>query len=381
VRLLIVMSDVGGGHRALSRAIATQWEGEAGGTAAIVDVLGDSRAGPAHWIAKGYGPTIRRARRVYAAIFRITDTTARMRALNGALAARLSRRIADVILDEAPDVVAFAHPFTVMPGYDALDILAARHGRRPADAVMVADLVNFHSSWIDGRAQRYLVATSEAAAVLQREGIPAARIVETGLPVGARFGRVEEPPADLRARLRLSPARTTALLLSGGDGSGPVREIVTMLSRALPELQLVVVCGRNQRLKVELEQLCLPPAVRVVGFVENMPELMHAADFVITKGGPQTIVEALATGRPLVITDLLPGQEQGNGAYVTRHGAGYLALTRPDVLAATRRLFDDPALRARLAEAARAAGRPGAAASAVAELRALADGPAGTPSC
>src|SRR5688500_8392524 len=196
------MSDVGGGHRALSRAIAAQWQADPGGTAAIVDVLRDASAGPAHWIAKGYGPTIRRARRVYAAIFRVTDTTARMRWLNGALGARLSRRIADVIAEEAPDVVAFAHPFTVVPGYDALAILAARHRPRPADAVMVADLVNFHSSWIDRRATRYLVATVEAAALLQRGGIPAERIVETGLPVGARFGRVEEPPAELRARLR-----------------------------------------------------------------------------------------------------------------------------------------------------------------------------------
>ena len=372
MRLLIVMSDVGGGHRALSRAITAHWESETGGSAAIVDVLAAGGVGVAHWIAKGYGPTIRHARFAYAALFRLTDRKTRMRALNRTLGSKLVERIADVIDEHVPDVVAFAHPFTVIPGYDALEMVKARHGRRPTDAVMVADLVNFHASWVDPRAQRYLAATAEAVALLGRHGIPSEKIVETGLPVGPLFGRVAESPADVRARLRLSPTKTTALLLSGGDGSGPVREIVTMLSRALPELQLVVVCGRNQALQVELERLCLPPAVHVLGFVENMPELMHAADFIITKGGPQTIVEGLASGRPLVITDLLPGQEQGNGAYVTRRGAGYLALTRPDVLAATRRLFDDPALRARVAEAARAAGRPEAAAAVVGQLTDLA---------
>jgi 1,2-diacylglycerol 3-beta-galactosyltransferase len=372
VRLLIVMSDVGGGHRALSRAIAAKWESDAGGPAAIVDVLTEPGIGAAHWIAKGYGPTIRHARFVYAGIFRLTDATSRMNALNRVLGSRLARHTADVIAEHDPDVVAFAHPFTVIPGYDALELLQTERGRRPADAVMVADLVNFHASWVDARASRYLAATAEAAALLRRHGIPDGKIVETGLPVGPQFGHVGATPAEVRARLRLSPSKTTALLLSGGDGSGPVREITTLLSRALPELQLVVVCGRNQRLKVELEQLCLPPAVHVVGFVENMPELMHAADFVITKGGPQTIVEVLVSGRPSIITDLLPGQEQGNGAYVTRRGAGYLALTRPDVLAATRRLFDDPALRARLGEAARAAARPDAAGNVVGELAALA---------
>src|SRR5687768_10157076 len=103
MRLLIVMSDVGGGHRALSRAIAARWETEVEGDAAVVDVLAERSVGASHWIAKGYGPTIRRARILYATLFRLTDSTARMNALNRALGARLGSHIADVIADHDPD--------------------------------------------------------------------------------------------------------------------------------------------------------------------------------------------------------------------------------------------------------------------------------------
>jgi 1,2-diacylglycerol 3-beta-galactosyltransferase len=241
---------------------------------------------------------------------------------------------------------------------------------------MIAELVTIHTSWVDQRVGRYLVGTDEVASALRRAGIADERVSLTGLPVGPLFGRIGEPTRDLRLRLRLIPDRTTALLLAGGEGSGPVVETVTRLSRALPDLQLVVVCGRNAHLRQRLDEYCLPPEVRVLGFVENMPELMHAADFVITKGGPQSIAEALAAGKPMIVTHLLPGQEAGNGAFVVRRGAGYLALTLPDVLAATRRMVHDAPTRERLAASARAAGRPEAAERVARELARLVERPA-----
>ena len=97
--------------------------------------------------------------------------------------------------------------------------------------------------------------------------------------------------------------------------------MVPALARAMPDLQLVVVCGRNEKLYRALDGYGLPPTVRVLGFVDNVAELMEVADFVLTKGGPQSLSETLAAGRPAVIFDLLPGQERGNGAYVARRTA------------------------------------------------------------
>jgi 1,2-diacylglycerol 3-beta-galactosyltransferase len=72
----------------------------------------------------------------------------------------------------------------------------------------------------------------------------------------------------------------------------------------------------------------------VLGFVDNMPELMRAADLLVSKAGPGAIGEALATGVPIVLTSYLPGQETENVSFVTETGIGRYA-PQPDLLLET----------------------------------------------
>lgn len=372
MRALIILSDTGGGHRALSMAIAAGIERcEPGSAALLIDpFLSESAALPGRLMAL-YGPMIRRAPWLYGAIFDVLDAPENYARIARFLGRQVVERLVRTFVDERPDVVVIAHPLTMALILDAIEIVRQRHGRRIPTVAMVTELATVHWSWIDQRADRHLAATEEVERALGDRGIAPDRIVRTGLPVGPGFGRVDESPTETRRRLRLAADRTTALVLAGGEGSGPVGRLVPRLAVAMPELQIVVVCGRNVRLKRELASYGLPPTCLVLGFVDYMADLMHAADFVLTKGGPQTLSEALASGRPAIVTDLLPGQEQGNGAYIVRHGVGYLALTEPDMLAATRRLTDDAAERCRMSEAARAVAPGDAAANVARALRAL----------
>ncbi|MCS7003236.1 MAG: glycosyltransferase, partial [Dehalococcoidia bacterium] len=129
---------------------------------------------------------------------------------------------------------------------------------------------------------------------------------------------------------------------------------------ALP-LQLIVVCGRNERARRRLSATPLQTPTRVFGFVTNMPDLVSAADVVVTKGGPQSIMECLTAGRPVIVTDVLPGQERGNDRYVERHGAGYAARKPDRIIGHLQRLATDPIERARVADGARRLGQPHAA--------------------
>ena len=87
-------------------------------------------------------------------------------------------------------------------------------------------------------------------------------------------------------------------------------------------LQLVVVCGRNHVVKQELDQLKAHVPMKTLGFVTNVPELMGAADILITKAGAATVGEAFIAGLPILLYDAVPGQEEGNVAYVVKEGAG-----------------------------------------------------------
>src|SRR5262249_48752829 len=86
--------------------------------------------------------------------------------------------------------------------------------------------------------------------------------------------------------------------------------------------QLVVVCGRNEKLRRRLYELEALTPMLILGFVDYMPELMRVCDLVVTKAGPGAIAEALATGLPLVITGFLPGQESPNVDFVAESAVG-----------------------------------------------------------
>ncbi|MBE3559455.1 MAG: glycosyltransferase, partial [Ktedonobacteraceae bacterium] len=131
------------------------------------------------------------------------------------------------------------------------------------------------------------------------------------------------------------------LLVGGGDGAGGLRTAVQAISAARLPVQLIVVTGRNRRLYALLQstrsKLHVP--AKIFGFVNNMPELMHAADVIITKAGPGTICEALACNLPIILSGFVPGQEEGNVEYIVKNKAGFLALDPESLIDTLRRLI------------------------------------------
>ncbi|NJL08636.1 MAG: glycosyltransferase, partial [Methylacidiphilales bacterium] len=136
--------------------------------------------------------------------------------------------------------------------------------------------------------------------------------------------------------------------------------------------QVAVVCGRNARLKTELEAARWPVPVAVLGFVDQMAELMHACDLLVTKAGPGTIAEATICGLPILFSGFIPGQEEGNVDYVVAHGGGRFIRQPAAIAEAVVALFGpDRAALAAMAESSRALGHPHATAEIVRRLTGL----------
>jgi len=106
-------------------------------------------------------------------------------------------------------------------------------------------------------------------------------------------------------------------------------------------VQLRVVTGVNKSLFVHLQRIRadLKVPATIYGFVHNMPEMMHAADVIVTKAGPGSICEALACNLPIILSGFVPGQEEGNVTYVTENRVGVLARTPVEMVDALRRLI------------------------------------------
>jgi processive 1,2-diacylglycerol beta-glucosyltransferase len=266
-----------------------------------------------------------------------------------------------------PDVVVHVHPTPA----GALAWLEAKGAVRVPHGIVLTDFVA-HSQWFPAGLDRYFVATEEIQARAIALGVPAERVVASGIPVGAAF----RAPADrLAARAELGlPADQPALLVTGGMRGtlGGIADVCEALAAEPQSFHAVVVCGDHRRLAATLGHRHGGDArFRIFGRVSNMDRLMAAVDVVVSKAGAVTSAEALALGRPLVLYRSLPGQERGNEVYLERKGAATRARDRAALGRVLREVLRDPTGVSRGALAARQLARPDAASVVAKEMLAL----------
>ena len=179
-----------------------------------------------------------------------------------------------------------------------------------------------HRLWVNQPCERFFTATTEGAAYLQHWGVPSAAIRTTGIPIHPAFTQPKNRDECL-ARHGLAGDRPVVLQLAGGFGVGPISELFRSLLAIEVPLELVAVAGRNEALKLQLEQVFVPDRhrVNVLGFTDQIDELMTVADLVVTKPGGLTTSEVLARGAAMAIVNPIPGQESRNSDYLLENGA------------------------------------------------------------
>ncbi len=206
-----------------------------------------------------------------------------------------ARNIRGLMQRLKPSVVVCTHAFPcgVMSAYKRL--------YDPSIPVMgiVTDFV-VHPFWIYRNIDAYAVATPEIRATLVGRGIDPQRIGIDGIPVDPRFGELPADRGALREALGLPRAAEVALVMGGGLGLGPVAATVRALARSDKPVMPVVIVGKNRRLELRVAEEARRDGadVRVLGFVENVYDWMHAADVLVTKPGGLSTSEALAAGLP-----------------------------------------------------------------------------------
>ncbi len=218
-----------------------------------------------------------------------------------------------------PDVVICTHAFPCG--------VMAEYKKQFSDAAPVVGVVTdfaVHSFWMHDNIERYAVATPEMRATMIERGIQPGRIVVSGIPISPAFGKLPADVEDLRARLDLPRDHNVVLMMGGGLGIGPLSTVMQALNMLDVPMCAVVIVGRSSRSAERVLEAAhdVYYPVRVLGFVGNVDDYMHAADVLVTKPGGLTSAEALAAQVPMVLFKPLPGQEERNTRYlVERHAA------------------------------------------------------------
>ena len=289
-----------------------------------------------------------------------------------------------------------------------------------------------HCTWFNRDVDRMYLASEPIKKIAQRRaGVPDEKIVMTGLPIRYDFACQADAMGDrtteegkayqkkMREQLNIDPNKRMVLVMGGGEGVGSLSDIVNELYAKLRtqgvDATICVVCGRNEKLKDDLETRCwdtvvsqslnsyeslrsrffskvlqhasrsrriqkaldraaakaakgndvaeTPGNVDVVplGFVKNMAEFMVAADVLVSKAGPGTIAEAAAVGLPIMVTSHLPGQEAGNVDIVLNGGFGDFCIDPESIALEVACWLQDPQLLDVMSQKAMAVGHPHAA--------------------
>lgn len=335
--ILIASASAGTGHLQAGRALQAAFAAR-GVRAEHVDVL----ALAPRWLRTAYGGGYEllatRAPRVWGGIYRWSDGPAGDAARWGPPASRtLFRAFRRLLLREQWGMCLSTH---FLPSQ-----LAAGIPGVPPFALVITDHA-LHRYWVQPRVRRYFVASSRLADGV-RKRLPGAQVMDTGIPVAPGFTR---PPfwQDARAALGLSMDDPVALVMGGGFGLAVESSVAAVRAAAVPNLQVIAVCGRNEAAHRRLLEQSDPRTVRVLGYVDGIERLMAAATVVVTKPGGLTSSEALALGRPLILTRPIPGHEAGNVRVLTNLDVALAAPDQSTLTTQVRRFFADPARRHRM---------------------------------
>lgn len=332
-KILFLFSDTGGGHRSATEAIIEalnicyhgQFEYE------MIDIFKEYAPIPLNFMPDLY-PKMVKIPQAWKMGYYLSDGKRRTQLITASSWPYIRNAIRAMVRHHPCDVIVSLHPLGVAPTLRALG------HNRPPFVTIVTDLVTAHSFWYHPNTDLCIVPTEAASQRAQKVGLKPEQIQVVGLPVAYRFCQPKEEKSILRQQLGWPVDLPLILLVGGGEGMGPLERTAQTIAGLGVPLSLVVIAGRNEKLRKKLEAYSWPVKTVIYGFVQQMPEFMQAADVLVTKAGPGTISEALNAGLPMILYSRLPGQEDGNVSYVVTEGAGVWA-PHPDQIAQALKLW------------------------------------------
>ncbi|XP_010268507.1 PREDICTED: probable monogalactosyldiacylglycerol synthase, chloroplastic isoform X2 [Nelumbo nucifera] len=288
-KVLILMSDTGGGHRASAEAIKAAFDEEFGDEyqVFVTDLWTDHTPWPFNQLPRSYSFLVK-----HGPLWKMTYYGSAPRLVHqsnfAATSTFIAREVAKGLMKYQPDIIISVHP---LMQHVPLRILRAKGLlKKIVFTTVVTDLCTCHPTWFHKLVTRCYCPTTEVAKRAEKAGLQPSQIKVYGLPVRSSFVKPVRPKVELRRELGMNEDLPAVLLMGGGEGMGPIEDTARALGNTLydeslgePVGQILVICGRNKKLANRLLSIDWKIPVQVKGFVTKMEECMGACDCIITK--------------------------------------------------------------------------------------------------
>jgi processive 1,2-diacylglycerol beta-glucosyltransferase len=332
-KVLILSAGYGEGHNTAARNLRAALD-EMGVAAEVVDLFEVCYGRFNEVVKSAYLGTINHAPWVWQKIYGVLDSTTLFESSLPTLS-KLRHRLAELLLNERPDAVVSTYP---VYNYLLNQIFPDRSKRTFTQLTVVTDSITINSIWHRCPCDYFLVPNEQTAAVMRAARVPPEQIHVLGFPVSMKF-------ADARTNREIPGAATpprVLYMINFGRKNAP--DLLRHLLQ-IPMIEISVTVGRDPGLQSELEKICLESGRKadVYGWTDQLPNLLMSHHVLISKAGGATVQEAIAAKTPMIISQVVPGQEEGNARLIFENDCGALAESHEAIAATVRRAFENDA--------------------------------------
>jgi 1,2-diacylglycerol 3-beta-galactosyltransferase len=359
-RVLILTADYGYGHRSAANAIAAAMQETYGKNCRveIVNPMDDPRA-PAFLRdgVNGYDKIVRIAPDLYKLGYQVGDTRVGSDLVRNSLTLMLFNTLRKIIRQKQPDVIVCPYPSY----QEILTAIFDIEKYHIPVVTVVTDLATVNRLWFHPGADLCLVPTQTVYDLAVKAGLPSEKVKIVGIPVRPELIKGNQDRTAIRKSMGWREDLFTVLAI-GSKRVEHLYDALDILNHSGFPLQLIIAAGGDEEFYQHCQETDWHAETHIYNFVSEMGTFMRASDCVLGKAGGLTVSEALACGLPLILVDVIPGQETGNADYVVSGNAGVLASNSTDVLEAMCHWLEKDRLHYReQANNARQLGRPQAA--------------------
>ncbi|MFH5184667.1 glycosyltransferase [Paenibacillus sp. TAB 01] len=334
-RVLILTASYGNGHIQASHAIQQQFIKQGIEQATIIDLMKEGHPFLNKITTSLYKKSPQSSRMgldYYGWSYYLTRETKHTALFNRSMQVLGRKKLMEVIHQQRPDAVVNAFPFGAAP--EVCSTMGIQNFTVITDYAL-------HSTWIHPFVDKYYVATEDLKQDIISKGFAKERVEVSGIPIRKEF---DEMSFNRGALMRRSDKKTILIMAADSGAVSYIEEMLQMLL-LLGSYRIVVVCGRNEKLKQRLElQYASFRQLKVLGYVDRIHELMSTSSCIITKAGGLTLTEAIALRLPIFIYKPYAGQERENARYLAGMGVASVSHHVEELSAQIQFLLTNPGL-------------------------------------